>query len=125
MTRDADLRWLLRWSNALSQPTVLFRREAIVAAGNYRDCKPYEDYDLWLRVAARHEIANIETALVQYRVRAGGVSGTLLSDPRSVDRQAAQLNADILFPGVAGTQALELRDRLAPWFRGRRAPLAI
>lgn len=60
--------------NALIHPTVIFRREAILAAGNYTPCeKPCEDFDLWLRVAKRNEIRNSNTPLLEYRVHDSGI----------------------------------------------------
>jgi glycosyltransferase involved in cell wall biosynthesis len=57
---------------SIAQPTVMFRRSAVVAAGNYRET-PFpcaEDYDLWLRLAGRFHLANLPDALVLYRVHA-------------------------------------------------------
>ena len=60
--------------NALLHPAVMFRRDAIISAGNYGLCeKPCEDYDLWLRVAKEFEVANSESVLLKYRVHGGGV----------------------------------------------------
>jgi hypothetical protein len=45
------------------------RREAFLAAGGYRKgLNVAEDYDLWLRMAERGEIANLPDRLVRYRV---------------------------------------------------------
>ncbi len=56
--------------NPIGQPSVLFRRSMILDVGNYRNVGPVniEDYDLWLRVAARYKIANLDVPLVNYRV---------------------------------------------------------
>ena len=55
-------------NNPIAQPAVIFRRSAILAAGNFHDVK-VEDYDLWLRVAAEgFRFANLPEALVDYRV---------------------------------------------------------
>jgi hypothetical protein len=60
--------------NALLHPTVMFRRSAILSAGNYGLCeKPCEDYDLWLRVAQKFEFRNSERVLLKYRVHEGGI----------------------------------------------------
>jgi glycosyltransferase involved in cell wall biosynthesis len=60
--------------NALLHPTVMFRRLAILSAGNYGLCeKPCEDYDLWLRVAQKFEFRNSERVLLKYRVHEGGI----------------------------------------------------
>ena len=64
-------RLLYTWS--LWQPSALFRREAILRAGNYRDVR-HEDYDLWLRVAATSTLANLPQRLLNYRVHAGNLT---------------------------------------------------
>lgn len=59
----------------LAHPTVMFRRAVVLEAGGYhaafRHC---EDYDLWLRLADRTRLANLDERLLQYRHYAGQVS---------------------------------------------------
>lgn len=59
----------------LAHPTVVYRRDIVLAAGGYhaafRHC---EDYDLWLRLADRTQLANIPQRLLNYRHYAGQVS---------------------------------------------------
>jgi len=59
----------------LAHPTVMYRRDVVLAAGGYhaafRHC---EDYDLWLRLADRTKIANLPERLLRYRHYAGQVS---------------------------------------------------
>lgn len=81
---DATGRALISWGNPLGdseiqsalleccplwQPTVLMRRDAFVAVGGYRP--PFasaEDYDMWLRMAERFQIANLKQVVVKYRI---------------------------------------------------------
>ena len=57
-------------TNTIAQPSVIFRRDAVLAAGNYRNFSPTpEDYELWLRLAAQgFRLANLPQPLVGYRV---------------------------------------------------------
>lgn len=59
----------------LAHPTVMFRRDVVLAAGGYhaafRHC---EDYDLWLRLAHRTRMANLPERLLSYRRSPGQVS---------------------------------------------------
>jgi hypothetical protein len=56
------------WSNAFAHPTVVMRREALLAVGGYRDeCVPSEDLDLWIRLSKVGKLANISERLLQYR----------------------------------------------------------
>lgn len=55
--------------NPLAQPTVTIRRSVLDEVGVY---DPHfvrcQDYDLWLRIASRHKIANLDEVTLQYRV---------------------------------------------------------
>jgi glycosyltransferase involved in cell wall biosynthesis len=65
----------LREDNCIAHPTVMFRREAVLAVGLYRpEFKAAQDYDLWLRMSRRFEIANIPEPLLRYRFAAGGIT---------------------------------------------------
>lgn len=59
----------------LCHPSVMYRRELVLAAGGYhaafRHC---EDLDLWLRLASLTRIANIPQRLIRYRHYLGQVS---------------------------------------------------
>lgn len=59
----------MRTYNALAQPSVMVRRAAVLAVGNYRDDFPAcEDYDLWCRlVVGGYAIANVPQRLLRYR----------------------------------------------------------
>jgi glycosyltransferase involved in cell wall biosynthesis len=54
----------------MAQPAVLFRRSAVLAVGNYRHVGSVhvEDYDMWLRLATRAKLANIDQIVLKYRV---------------------------------------------------------
>jgi glycosyltransferase involved in cell wall biosynthesis len=59
----------LRWRNALIHPSVVFRRELVLRAGGYDErALRFQDYDLWLRMAALTELDNMARTLVAYRV---------------------------------------------------------
>ena len=60
---------------ALAHPAVMMRREAVLAAGGYREAfRHAEDYDLWLRLGERHELDNLPEPLLRYRQHGGSVS---------------------------------------------------
>ncbi len=54
--------------NPLTHPAVLTRKEAFLSVGGYRRFFPAEDYDLWLRIAERWRLANLEAVVVKYRI---------------------------------------------------------
>lgn len=64
----------LLFHNVFGQSTVMLRR-SLLPEGPYREeFPPAEDYDLWVRLADRHSVANLPETLVKYRIHPGGVS---------------------------------------------------
>ena len=62
-------------SCAISHPTVVMRKDAIVACGGYRGAFQHaEDYDLWLRLSERHRIVNLPEAFLYYRLHGAQVA---------------------------------------------------
>jgi hypothetical protein len=72
-TEASTVRATLRRHNCLAHPSVMFRRSAVAAVGGYR-LDYVEDYDLWLRVSERFDLANLGEVLVLYRVHPGQIS---------------------------------------------------
>lgn len=68
-TSNAQLRGVMTRYNPLAQSAVMLRRSALDAVGHYDPRYPRcQDYDLWLRLASRFPLANLDEALVGYRV---------------------------------------------------------
>jgi glycosyltransferase involved in cell wall biosynthesis len=70
----ADVRATLLEQNVVVQSAVMFRREAYLAVGGYKELRQMEDYDLWLRLAAVGKIANINALVLEYRIHENQVS---------------------------------------------------
>lgn len=67
-TDHGDLRNLAKTRSPVSQSTVMFRREAVLDAGNYSDVDRMEDYGLWVRMLVNgSRFANIDDVLVKAR----------------------------------------------------------
>lgn len=61
--------------NRVGTSNVLVRRSVVEAVGGFDErFRGPEDYDLWLRIVARHPIRNISADLTLYRQRAGSLS---------------------------------------------------
>lgn len=61
---------MARFRSPMNEVTVMFRRDAVLSAGNYRSVDRMEDYDLWVRMLQNGcVLANIDAVLV--KVRAG------------------------------------------------------
>jgi hypothetical protein len=66
---DRTIRERLPRGNCLAQSTVMMRTDVFRAVGGYRQAfPPAEDYDLWLRISERYQLANLPYPLVYYRV---------------------------------------------------------
>jgi hypothetical protein len=70
---DRDIKDFLSTGCPFVHSSVMMRRDFYLAAGGYR-LNLSEDYDLWLRMAAITEMANLPERLVQYRQRSGSLS---------------------------------------------------
>lgn len=71
----SDLFWLSFFTNPLSHPTVMFRRDILQKIGGYNaDKLPSEDYDLWTRVLLHGDIGNINEPLLKYREHESSIS---------------------------------------------------
>lgn len=71
---DEIERELLSGRPPIAHPTVLMRREAVLAAGAYRaEYEWIEDIDLWLRLAERGRLANLPEPVLHYRLHTGSV----------------------------------------------------
>lgn len=65
-----EIKKMARFRSPMNHGTVMFRKQAILAAGNYRAVTRMEDYDLWVRLLCDGaRFANIPETLV--KVRAG------------------------------------------------------
>ncbi len=65
---------LLHRRTGLFHPTAMIRTEAMHAVGGYRAAYQWvEDHDLWLRLAQRGQLANIEEVVLCYRQHASSV----------------------------------------------------
>jgi glycosyltransferase involved in cell wall biosynthesis len=71
-TDPDEIRRVIRFRDPFNHPTVVYRRNAVLAAGGYTDMALLEDYLLFTRmVEAGAAPANLAEPLVYYRVGAG------------------------------------------------------
>jgi glycosyltransferase involved in cell wall biosynthesis len=73
---DKDIKSaLLRGDCPFWHPSVLMRTNVFVETGGYRKIvNGAEDYDLWLRIGERHQLANLEAVVLKYRLHPGQVT---------------------------------------------------
>ena len=74
-TRPEDVAQAMLTSYAVFHPTSMMRTAALRAIGGYRSGLPFaQDYDLWLRLMERHQIANIPDIVLLKRIHGGAVT---------------------------------------------------
>jgi hypothetical protein len=72
---DASLRWQMLFGNPFHHMGVMFRRRPVLELGGYSpEFDVAEDYDLWTRLAAKGEIANLPERLIERRLHAASIS---------------------------------------------------
>ncbi len=110
---DADLVMVSIVETPLSHPTVMFRRDAVLAVGNYRDRSPAEDLDLWLRLMSAGRLATLPERLVRYRMRGGSVTAQSKRAPAETQALITDLlaeHAEAVF-GISGSDCRALRTQ--------------
>jgi glycosyltransferase involved in cell wall biosynthesis len=72
---DQEIKSALCAGNVIWHPTVLIRRDTFIATGGYRSSfLDAEEYDLWLRIAERSQLANLEQVVLAYRIHPHQIS---------------------------------------------------
>ena len=76
-TKDDDIKNILKYTNIIVHPSVMFRKSDIEKIGNYRNFKTSQDYDLWMRVCSNNlKFGIIDEYLIKYRVRQNNISNS-------------------------------------------------
>jgi hypothetical protein len=90
---DRQIKEALQRGNCMRHSAIMMRKDAFEATGGYRRAFLHaEDYDLWLRMAERFEMANLPDVLVHCRVHPHQVSATHLRQ-QTLSSLAAQAAA--------------------------------
>jgi glycosyltransferase involved in cell wall biosynthesis len=83
----------LKIRNVVAHPSVMFRKEKVNEVGLYRSkFNGGEDYDLWMRLDTGRNIANINSALTQYRIHEGQETKKNSSSQLNLDNQIRKTN---------------------------------
>ncbi len=62
---DNDIKAFAKWRNPLNHMSVMFRKNAVLKAGNYSDMRHIQDYELWIRmIKSGCRFANLPLVLV-------------------------------------------------------------
>lgn len=111
-TSHAEIVEALREYTCFTHPSVMLRAAALAAVGGYRPAyRAAEDYDLWLRLSERYEMANLPDPLFYYRVYPGQIS------VRQLDQQIISVvgaRAAARQRAVAGTDRSPPNELITP-----------
>ncbi len=113
-----EIRERLSAGNCIAHPTVMMRRDAVLAAGLYRADFPLcEDYDLWLRLSETTDMINLPETLLLYRLHPAQATATGL-EQRLRSEVEAMNDALRRRGGVLRPVASEIRHRAMAAARG-------
>jgi glycosyltransferase involved in cell wall biosynthesis len=88
-TDSKEIKRMIFHVNCFVHSSVMFRTKALINVGAYNLAYPQaQDYELFLRLCHKHELANIPIALVRYRIHSAQVSQTSLSGQRKLADKA-------------------------------------
>jgi len=104
----------MMFRSSLTHPALLFRREAILHAGNYQRPKPVEDLDLYLRMARICRFQNLSNPVLRYRVHPNSIcqSDRERQQKQMVDVVAEYSQVNYGIPEVVYRQLRAKRSRL-------------
>ena|SRR5688572_4422751 len=90
---DGEIRAAFAQMTPIANSAALVRRSAFLAVGGLRRAfADSEDLDLWLRIAERHRLGNLEQTVVRYRIHRAQASMQRL-EQQSLTALAARLSA--------------------------------
>ena len=109
-TSNRAIKATLPRHNCFNHPSMTLRRAALEAVGGYR-FDHVEDYDLWLRLSERLDLANLSEPLILYRLHPDQVSLRVLEDQV---RRAIAVRAAARIRQSSGVDPLDGVDDLMP-----------
>ncbi|MBG6235100.1 glycosyltransferase involved in cell wall biosynthesis [Pedobacter sp. CAN_A7] len=62
-----NIKITLLFLNTFVNSTVMYKKEVLLELNGYNDFAPAEDYELFIRIADKYAVDNIDTVLVKYR----------------------------------------------------------
>ncbi len=74
-TSHSDIQQTLKKYNCFCHGSVMFRGQWVSELGGYRDFfETAQDYDLWLRLSEKYEVANLRDRLYKYRFNSSSLT---------------------------------------------------
>ncbi|MFX0035951.1 MAG: glycosyltransferase family 2 protein [Candidatus Hermodarchaeota archaeon] len=80
-SKDTEIRKLITRFNPFAQSSIIIRTEIIDQIGFYDEAwSVCQDYDYWLRVGIKWKLANLDKALIKYRININQIKSTQLKE---------------------------------------------
>jgi hypothetical protein len=102
---DLSIRWTSLLANVFFHPTVMIRHTIMTGYNlSYQpDFQSVEDYDLWLRLLACTQAANLERPLVRYRVHTESISSQSKQKQKEKHARISYAYIQRVFPEIRFT----------------------
>ena len=85
-----EISWAMSFLCPLAHPTVMARRDLLIAHGGYNESAAYaEDYDLWERLSRQVKFANLPEPLLLLRKHGGNLTNVWLNKNTAVSTDVA------------------------------------
>lgn len=93
---DNEIRQAMIFKNPICHPTVMFKRDAVEAAGGYLGGYHSEDYDLWIRLSQYPKIKFANLSRVCFGYRSVGVGAARKSQDAYASMAGSQLRSFLI-----------------------------
>lgn len=113
-TEDAQTRWTLRFNNPIAQPASMFRRSALLEAGNYPDAHGDEDYEMWLALSLRSRLLCIDRVVMDYRIHDTNITHRFNDHRQQHLAERRRRLHHLLLPGFGLDETERLYESLCP-----------
>jgi hypothetical protein len=114
---------ILIGENQMYHPTIMCRTDILKEIGGYWSLRRGEEWDLFLRMGERTQLANLDRVLLTYRIRAHSMTGSDLARMRNAIEYAchcADRRRDRL-AAISYDKFIAQRSSAAWWQRAARA----
>jgi glycosyltransferase involved in cell wall biosynthesis len=124
---DIDVRWTMQFCSPFAHGAVTMRRAALANdARVYDESLTYAmDYDLWVRLAARGRLANLDRFLLGWRQAPGSMTSTVGDRTERLDRVTAAIAAELGWPRHDGPDAERRADVLCAMVAGQTLDISV
>ena len=109
------IHWALQFYNPICHPVVMYRRALVNQLGGYAtNCRWAEDYDLWIRLSKKAEIAQLPLALLEYRLHGGQITQERFAEMEKSAAAIVRQNINAFWndPGISDGLIFALRQIL-------------